>query len=113
MAEAFFNQMAEGRGVAYSAGTNPAEEVDPNVCKVMLELGIDINGKKPRKLETDMLKNVYRNITMGCGVSEACPAGFIISEDWDLEDPKGKSLDGIRAIRDEIKKRVKDLVREL
>ena len=115
MAEAFFNQMAKGEAQAYSAGTQPADKVNPVVVEAMREVGIDISGNKPKALMIDMVEKAARMITMGCGAeAEAvCPASFIETEDWALEDPKGKSLEQVRKIRDEIKDRVTNLIKEL
>jgi arsenate reductase len=115
MAEAFFNQLAKGKARAYSAGTQPADKVNPVVVEAIREVGIDISGKKPKALTMDMVEKADRMITMGCGAeAEAvCPASFIETEDWTLEDPKGKSLEQVRKIRDEIKKRVMKLLNEI
>ncbi len=112
MAEAFFNQLAKGKAQAYSAGTQPADKVNPVVIKAMREVGIDISGNRPKALTIDMVGKADRMITMGCGAeAEAiCPASFIETEDWALEDPKGKSLEQVRKIRDEIKERVTKLL---
>ena len=115
MAEAFFNNLAGGKAQALSAGTQPADEVNPVVVEAMKEAGMDISGKKPKMLTMDMVEKAERMITMGCGAeAEAvCPASFIETEDWDLEDPKGKSLEQVRKIRDEVKERVIKLLNEL
>ena len=115
MAEAFFNKLAGGKAQALSAGTQPASEINPVVVGAMREAGINISGNKPKMLTFDMVKNADRMITMGCGAeAEAvCPASFIETEDWALEDPKGKSLEQVRKIRDEIKERVKRLIKEI
>ena len=115
MAEAFFNNLAGGKAQALSAGTQPADEVNPVVIEAMKEVGIDISGKKPKMLTMDMVEKAERMITMGCGAeAEAvCPASFIETEDWALEDPKGKSLEQVRKIRDKIKERVIKLLNEL
>ena len=114
MAEAFFNHMAKGKAQAYSAGTQPADKVNPVVIEAMSEVGIDISGNKPKMLTMDMVENATKMITMGCGAeAEAvCPASFIETEDWALEDTNGKSLEQVRKIRDEIKERVKKLLNE-
>lgn len=95
MAEAFFNKLVEGKARALSAGTQPADEVNPVVVEAMREAGINISGKKPKMLTMDMVEKAGRMITMGCGAEAeaACPASFIETEDWALEDPKGKSLE--------------------
>jgi len=115
MAEAFFNQIAKGKAQAYSAGTQPADKVNRVVIEAMREIGIDISGNKPKALTIEMVEKADRMITMGCGAeAEAvCPASFIKTEDWALEDPKGKSLEQVRKIREEIKKRVTRLLSEL
>ena len=115
MAEAFFNQMAKGKALALSAGTQPGDKVHPVVIEAMRETGIDISNNKPKMLTLEMIEKADRMITMGCGADSGglCPAGFIESEDWALEDPKDKSLEQVRIIRDEIKKRVKILVAEM
>ena len=113
MAEAFFNNMAKGKAEAASAGTSPATSIDPVVVKVMQEAGIDISDKHPRKLTLEMLEQADRVVTMGCGVEQACPATFTQTEDWGLEDPKGKSVGKIREIRDEIRRRVIGLLSSL
>jgi len=115
MAEAFFNRMAKGKALALSAGTQPADKVNPVVVAVMREMGIDISDNRPKMLTLEMVEKADRMITMGCGEDAGglCPAGFLGTEDWALEDPKGKSLEQVRAIRDEIKKRVAELVPEI
>ena len=115
MAEAFFNQMSKGKAQAYSAGTQPADKVNPVVVEAMREVGIDISGNKPRALTMEMVEKADKMITMGCGAeAEAvCPASFIETEDWALEDPKEKTLEQVRKIRDEIKERVINLLSEI
>jgi len=114
MAEAFFNRLANGKAEAISAGTQPADRVNPVVVQAMKEVGIDISGNKPRALTMDMVEKAARMITMGCGADAqaVCPASFIETEDWVLEDPKGKTLAQVRKIRDEIKERVTKLINE-
>jgi len=113
MAEAFFNRLARGKAQALSAGTQPADKVNPVVIEVMREVGINITDNKPKALTMDMVEKADKMITMGCGTeAEAvCPASFIETEDWALEDPKGKTLEQVRKIRDEIKERVNKLVK--
>ncbi|MFH0846572.1 MAG: arsenate reductase ArsC [Chloroflexota bacterium] len=110
MAEAFFNFMAEGEAQAHSAGTQPADKVNPVVVAAMKEVGIDISGNKPKPLTTAMVEGADRVITMGCGAEAVCPATFMETEDWPLEDPSGKPLEQVRRIRDEIKARVTRLL---
>ena len=115
MAEAFFNQLAGGRGQAFSAGTRPGPSVNPVVVAAMKEVGIDISGNKPKALTMELVQRADRMITMGCGedTEGVCPAGFIETEDWKLDDPHEKSLDEVRVIRDEVKRRVSELIASL
>ena len=112
MAEAFFNSLAGGRASATSAGTSPAAKVNPAVVKAMREVGIDISQQKPKMLTLEMMESADRVITMGCGVEEVCPASFIPTEDWALEDPHDQPIARVRQIRDEIKARVEALAKE-
>ena len=113
MAEAFFNRMAKGKATGFSAGTQPADKVNPMVVEAMREVSIDISCRKPKLLTLKMLEDVDRVITMGCGVDGVCPTSFVPTEDWQLEDPEGKPIERVRQIRDEIKARVEVLVKEL
>jgi glycerol uptake facilitator-like aquaporin len=111
MAAAFFNIYANRnrcRGIA--AGTQPAENVHPEVVRVMSEIGIDVSSEKPRKLTDDLTRKATVLVTMGCG--ETCPfvPGLRVV-DWNLPDPKGRSLNDVRAIRDDIHERVKRLIK--
>src|SRR5215210_7465377 len=112
MSEALFGQAAEGRHTASSAGTTPADSVHPEVAEVMRELGIDLAGRRPRKLSREAAEAADVVVTMGCG--DECP--YIPGKrylDWDLPDPKGRPVDEVRATRDDIAARVEDLVAEL
>ena len=113
MAEALFNLIANNGVRAESAGTKPASEVNPVVVQAMAEVGIDISTNRPRLLTFEMIEDSERVITMGCGVEESCPASFVPSEDWELDDPAGQPIEKVRQIRDEIKSRVQQLLREL
>lgn len=113
MAEAFFNQLAEGKAIASSAGTRPISEINPNVVKVMSEIGIDLSEEKPKLLTLKMLEKADRVVTMGCGMEDSCPASLVPTEDWVIDDPEGKTLGQVRKIRDEIKTRIENLIREL
>lgn len=113
MAEAFFNHLAKGKAVAISAGVTPAAQVNPAVIEVMREAGIDISHQRPKMLTLEMLQGAERVITMGCSVKEACPATRVPSEDWELDDPQGKPLAELRRIRDRIKAKVEELLKEL
>ncbi len=113
MAEAFFNRLVKGKARALSAGTDPADAIDPAVVKAMREVGIDISASKPKALTPKMLEQADRVVTMGCGVEKVCPSASIETEDWALEQPKGKPLKKVREIRDEIKARVIKLLEEI
>ncbi|MFO7997310.1 MAG: arsenate reductase ArsC [Dehalococcoidia bacterium] len=110
MAEAFFNQLAKGKAQALSAGTAPADAVDSAVVEAMREVGMDISGNKPKALTTEMVEQADVMVTMGCGAEGVCPATFVKTEDWGLEDPRGKPLPEVRRIRDEIRARVAELL---
>ena len=111
MAEAFLNQMAQGKAKAISAGSQPAEKVNPRVVEVMKEVGIDISNKKPKLLTLEMMEGIDLAITMGC--ENACPYTTAETRDWALDDPKEKPSEEVRKIRDEIKIRVSELVNEI
>lgn len=112
MSEALFERAATGRHEARSAGTTPGERVHPEVVEAMSELGIDLSGRVPRKLRAEDAEWADVVVTMGCG--DECP--YVPGTrylDWDLEDPKGRPLDEVRATRDEIERRVVELLGEL
>ncbi|MEE8470395.1 MAG: arsenate reductase ArsC [Dehalococcoidia bacterium] len=112
MAEAFFNSLAGGAATAVSAGTDPAEAVDPAVVEAMREVGVDISGNRPKALTIEMVEGADRVVTMGCEVDDVCPAALVETEDWGLEDPGGKPPDRVREIRDEIRARVFRMLNE-
>ena len=118
MAKALFNRAAQQAGIslkAESAGTEPAEHVHPVVAEAMREVGIDIREAKPRLMTNDAVERAQQVITMGCAVdAETCPALLLRDvEDWGLPDPAGKDMPEVRAIRDEVDRRVADLVESL
>ena len=95
---------------AVSAGTQPASHVHPQVVEVMKEIGVDLGTTRPQKLTEELARGASVLVTMGCG--ESCPfVPGLRTIDWALPDPKGQSLDAVRAIRDEIHERVKSLLR--
>jgi len=106
MAAAWFNALADTRQVsAISAGTEPGTRVHPEVEHAMREVGIELAGTRPQKLTDEIAEQCALLITMGCG--EACPhVPGLRRMDWPLEDPKGKPVERVREIRDEVKSRV-------
>lgn len=113
MAEALFNALAAGRAIGISAGMRPAERVHPEVVEAMKEVGIDISERKPKMLTPEMVSEADKVITMGCGADEACPVTYTPAEDWGIDDPAGQPLETVRAIRDEIRARLQNLLRTL
>lgn len=113
MAAAWFRTLADPRrAVAESAGTRPAEHVHPVVVDAMREAGIDLSGAKPQKLTREVVEGAKLVVTMGCG--DECPyVPGVELEDWPLVDPNGKGIDAVRAIRDEIRAKVAELVERL
>ncbi len=110
MAAAFFAQRAHpARAMAVCAGTTPAARVHPEVADAMRELGFDLSGVKPQLLTQELAAGCRLLVTMGCG--EECPylPGVEVT-DWLLEDPKGQPVERVRAIRDEIQRRVAELI---
>jgi len=112
MAEAFFSKLSEGRHRGISAGSKPAEVVNPVVVEAMREVGIDISGNKPKKLTKEMVLEADLAIMMGCG-EEACPVVPNELREWQVDDPQGKPIGEVRLIRDDILQRVKALIVEL
>jgi arsenate reductase len=112
MSAAFFNQLADSsKARAISAGTNPGPHVHPVVVEVMKEVGIDLSQAKPQKLTAELAQGAELLVTMGCG--DECPyVPGLRRADWPLRDPNGLALDEVRAIRDEIRGRVEELVSE-
>lgn len=111
MAEGFFNKRSPEGYRAVSGGTKPVSQINPVVIDVMKEVGIDISNQKSKEITEDMMRNSFKTVNMGCMDKESCPTIFLPNVlDWNLEDPKGKSFERIREIRDEIDQRVKELV---
>lgn len=112
MSRALFERAAQGRHSADSAGTTPGDRVHPEVVTVMDELGIDLRGRTPQLLTTELAERADVVVTMGCG--DSCP--YIPGKrylDWDLPDPKGQALNDVRVTREDIATRVTALVAEL
>ena len=110
MAAAFFSAEADpAKARALSAGTAPGARVHPEVVAAMREVGVDLSAATPRRLTADLARGAKLLVTMGCG--DDCPVvPGAAREDWPLDDPKGRPLDEVRAIRDEIRRRVADLI---
>jgi arsenate reductase len=111
MAAAWFNLLADpAQARAVSAGTDPGERVHPEVLAAMREVGIDLADRKPQKLTEELARGAHMLVTMGCG--EECPVvPGLKRDDWPLEDPKGKPIERVREIRDEVRARVLTLLR--
>jgi arsenate reductase (thioredoxin) len=112
MAAALLDHHAKGRVQVLSAGSAPADQVNPAVVEAMAELGLDISRQYPKPLTTEAVQGSDVVITMGCG--DACPVfpgkSYL---DWQLEDPAGKGVEAVRPIRDDIDRRVRHLLAEL
>jgi arsenate reductase (thioredoxin) len=114
MAEGFFRKHAPEEFEPISAGTKPTSQVNPVVVQAMDEVGISISQQKPKDITEDMIRNSTKIINMGCMDKSFCPTLFIPNIiDWGIEDPKGKSIEQVREIRDDIEQRVKQLVANL
>ena len=117
MAEALLRHLALQKGiavVAQSAGTLGGGNLNPRAVEALTELGVSMEGCYPKALTQQLADGADRIISMGCGVdAEACPAKFLVTEDWGLDDPAGQPLDEVRRIRDQIQVRVKALIDEL
>ena len=112
MAAAFLASLSRGAVEVRSAGSQPADKVNPAAVEAMAEVGIDLSAEVPKMLTTEAVKESDVVITMGCG--DACPVfPGKRYEDWELEDPAGKGVGSVRPIRDEIKARVEKLITEL
>ena len=111
MAEGFFKQYSPEGYQVTSAGTKPISEINPVAIEAMNEVGIDITNQKSKELTEEMIRTSERIINMGCMDKEACPSLFLNNLlDWNIEDPKGKPIEKVREIRNEIDQRVKELV---
>jgi len=114
MAEAFFRKFAPSRFNVSSAGTTPSSQLNPVVIQAMKEVGIDVMNQHPKLLSDFMIKTSSKTVNMGCMDKESCPSLFVKDVlDWNISDPKEKSLDEIRIIRDTIKSEVMNLIKTL
>ena len=114
MAEGFFREYTPEGYEPISAGTKPTSQLNPVVVQAMSEVGVDIKQQKPKDITEDMMRNSTKIINMGCIDKSFCPTLFIPNLiDGGIEDPKGKTIDQVREIRDDIEQRVKQLVTNL
>ena len=112
MAAALLDHHAAGRVRVRSAGSTPAEEINPSVVEAMAELGLDLSKEFPKPLTDDAVREADVVVTMGCG--DACPIyPGKRYEDWELDDPAGQPVEAVREIRDEIDGRVRTLLQDL
>lgn len=112
MAEAFFRKFAQNRFNVSSAGTTPSPQLNPIVIQVMKEIGIDMVNQQPKLLSDSMIEHSSQTVNMGCMDKESCPSLFVKDViDWNIDDPKEKSLDEVRKIRDTIKSEVLHLIK--
>ena len=114
MAEGFFRKLGPSNFEVMSAGTKPASEINPTAVQVMKEVDIDISQNRSKTITSEMISESDTVINMGCMDKESCPAIFVEDiDDWNIEDPKGKSIEQVRKIRDGIEARVLELVDSL
>ena len=112
MAAGFLTALSDGQVEVRSAGSLPADQVNPVAVQAMQEVGVDISDQQPKVLTTDAVQSSDVVITMGCG--DVCPIfPGKRYEDWKLDDPAGQGIDAVRPIRDEIRRRVQQLIAEL
>ena len=114
MAEGFFRKYSPRGYAVLSAGTRPSGEINPLAVQAMKEYGIDISKQKSKLVTEDMIKGATVRVNMGCIDKESCPTLFIHNlVDWNIEDPKGKPIEKIREVRDNIEQRVSQLAANL
>jgi arsenate reductase (thioredoxin) len=115
MAEGFFNHRYAPKGYrAMSAGTRPVSQINALAVQAMKEVGIDISSQKSKIITEDMIRSSEKSVNMGCIERAECPLLFINNViDWGIEDPKGKSIEKVREIRDEIDRRVREIAKSL
>jgi len=114
MAEAFFKKYASKKFNVFSAGTHPSSQLNPLTVKVMKEIGIDLNDQSPKLMSDSMIDDSLKTINMGCMDGESCPSLFVKDViNWNISDPKEKSIDEVRKIRDQIKFEVLHLIDSL
>ncbi len=114
MAEAFFRKYLPSVFEPISAGTKPAAKINPLVIQAMKEVGIDIEKNSPQNISQQMIDDAQIVVNMGCMDKESCPTLFLRDViDWQIQDPKGKSIEEVRKIRDQIEQKIKEFVSQL
>jgi len=114
IAEGFFKKLAPSDYDGISAGIIPVSEINPLAVQAMKEIDIDISDNKSKLITNEMIEESDSVVNMGCMDKESCPALFVEEiDDWAIEDPKGKSIEDVRRIRDSIELKVKELVSDL
>ena len=114
MAEAFFRKFSENKFNVISAGPIPSSNLNPMVIEVMKEIGINMEEQSPKKLSNSMITNSFKAVNMGCIDKESCPALFVKDViEWSIPDPKEKTTEQVRKIRDQIKSEVLDLIESI
>ena len=114
MAEAFFRKYAPKKFKAISAGTDPSSQLNSTVIKAMKEIGIDFVDQTPKPLSDEMVENSFKIINMGCMTKKSCSSLYVNDViDWNISDPKAKSIEEVRQIRDQIKTKVMNLINSL
>jgi arsenate reductase (thioredoxin) len=114
IAEGFFRKYAPEGYEPISAGAKPTSQINPIVVQAMDEVGVDIKQQKPKEITEDVMRNSTRIVNMGCMDKSFCPTLFVPNLiDWGMEDPKGKSIEEVRGIRDDIEQRIRQLVTNL
>jgi arsenate reductase (thioredoxin) len=111
MAEAFFRKFTENKFNVISAGTIPSAKLNPTVVEVMKEIGIDMTKQSPKTISDSMISDSFRTINMGCMDKESYPSLFVKDViDWNIPDPKEKTIEQVREIRDQIKSKILNLI---
>ena len=114
MAESFFKKFTKDRFNVISAGTVPSRNLNPIVVQVMKEIGIDMTSQSPKTISNSMIDNSFKTVNMGCMDKESCPALFVKDViEWNIQDPKEKTIEQVRKIRDQIKSEVLNLIKSI
>tara|TARA_Y100000994_G_scaffold155141_1_gene127072 strand:- start:65 stop:475 length:411 start_codon:yes stop_codon:yes gene_type:complete len=114
MAESFFKKFTKDRFNVISAGTVPSKNLNPIVVQVMKEIGIDMTSQSPKTISNSMIDNSFKTVNMGCMDKESCPALFVKDViEWNIQDPKEKTIEEVRKIRDQIKSEVLNLIKSI